>query len=159
MCVTPSRHQHQTHPLTTSLHVTGTAELSALFEDIAVYVLDSSSELRTDQYRKRDPELDEHTDSRHKRVKLEYGGSAQVLPSGDKMKPQPSVTWAGDGQTTFTATEVSFVVPVRKKLRLELVGTSEDGANGGIRGVNSSTGEFEVGLSWSDISQYLRVPI
>jgi len=141
--------------LITFPRTTGTAELSGLFEDIAVYVLDSSSELRTDQYRKHDPELDEHTDSRHKRVKLEYGGSAQVLPSGEKIKPQPSVTWKGDGQTTFTATEVSFAVPVRKKLRLELVGMSEDGANGGIRGVNNSTGEFEVGLSWSDISQFL----
>lgn len=44
-------------------------------------------------------------------------------------------------------------MPVRKKLRLELVGTAEDGENGGIRGVQPTTGQYEVGMTYNDVGE------
>lgn len=38
-------------------------------------------------------------------------------------------------------------------MQLELVGTAEDGNDGGIRGVNPATRQFEVGMSYSDIGK------
>jgi len=68
-------------------------------------------------------------------------------------KGSTSITWTTDGETSFEAAEISFAVPIRKKLTLELVGTAEEGSNGGIRGVNPATGQFEVGMSYSDIGE------
>jgi hypothetical protein len=69
------------------------------------------------------------------------------------------VIWRESGSPSFAASDVSFVVPVRKKLRFELVGMADDGAAGGMRGINPANGQCEAGLSWGDIGEQLILPL
>jgi len=53
--------------------------------------------------------------------------------------------------------DISFSVPLRKKLTLEIVGGDKArGSAGGIRAVNPSSGDVELGLAWSDIGKSIE---
>lgn len=55
------------------------------------------------------------------------------------------------GDTVFTMAEVSFAVPVRKKLTLEIL----VGPRGGVCAFNPGTALPEVGVAWKDIGMHL----
>ena len=125
--------------------LSGTQELTILFNDIAEYILTLNPSLKSSASKKRAHDEDNNSSER-KKIKTEDDGATPRTGS-------TSIAWTTDGETSFQAADISFAVPVRKKLRLELVGTAEDGSNGGIRGVNPATGQFEVGMSYSDIGE------
>ena len=52
----------------------------------------------------------------------------------------------------FVAPDVSFAVPVRKKLRVEVVAGGQ-GVEGGMRGMDMKTGETEVAVAWGDVGE------
>lgn len=54
---------------------------------------------------------------------------------------------------SFVAKEISFSVPVRKKLTLEVI----EGVEGGMRGVNTTSGDMEVGMAWKDVGEFRRL--
>ncbi|KAI9716049.1 MAG: hypothetical protein M1828_000516 [Chrysothrix sp. TS-e1954] len=59
---------------------------------------------------------------------------------------------------TLTAPDISFAIPVRKKLILELY-ERDTATPGGLRAVNASSGECEAEMAWSDIDQVFRLPV
>jgi hypothetical protein len=133
------------HRLTTYRTAEAT-DTTLLLNDIARYILRlDPPTLATAHKRSREPD---NAASASKKVKVENGDGARTTSDA-------SIAWRADGSTSFTASDVSFVVPVRKKLRFELIGTAEDGADGGVRGINSATGQCEVGISWNDIGAKL----
>ncbi len=103
-------------------------------------------------------------------LELEQGSLEQksILPAGKKRKLDElgsqtvadtagpkSNGWA-NGKPFFSATDISFWVPQRKKFRLEVV-RSDRAADGGIRAKNDGTGAAEFELSWADIGRLSSV--
>ncbi|KIV99251.1 uncharacterized protein PV09_09022 [Verruconis gallopava] len=87
------------------------------------------------------------SDAQHlsKKRRLEDGGAANGS----------TADWANRSRTAvYTAGDVSFSIPQRKKLRLEWT----DAPHGGIRAANVA-GEFEFGVSWQDIDQVFALPV
>jgi hypothetical protein len=63
--------------------------------------------------------------------------------------------WADQSiRADYTAPDISFSIPQRKKLRLEWIDSaSSDLAKGGIRAADAS-GSVEFGVSWKDIGRW-----
>lgn len=88
--------------------------------------------------------------------------AGDVLPPSKKRKC-PTSEGAADDETTrwrhgpalFTARDVSFSMPMRKKLALEIVGDKE----GGVRVVDLGKKETEAGMGWADIEQIFALPV
>jgi len=64
----------------------------------------------------------------------------------------PHMAWR-TANASFVAKEISFSVPVRKKLTLEVI----EGVEGGMRGVNTTSGDMEVGMAWKDVGEFRRL--
>jgi len=89
-------------------------------------------------------------------------GAKKIKADKDNSTPRKgstSITWTSAGEPSFKAADISFVVPIRKKLRLELVGTAEGGNNCGIRGINPATGQFEVGMRYDEIGESISLSL
>ncbi|KAL9604936.1 MAG: hypothetical protein Q9219_000124 [cf. Caloplaca sp. 3 TL-2023] len=103
------------------------AELDQLFSDILAYIDDSSAALQSQQ------------------------PNAQEEPKSKKRKLEFHDTVAVD-----SIAEISFSVPQRKKLRLEL-GKNVDG--GAIRATNPATQEVEFAIPWSEVEHCVCLPV
>jgi hypothetical protein len=90
-----------------------------------------------------------------------------TVPQSKKRKLEETVAangsaagWADRSvRADFTAPDISFSVPQRKKLRLEWVASSSgDPQKGGIRAVDAG-GDIEFGVAWKDIGMFMRFPL
>ena len=106
----------------------------------------------------------------NKKRKLDEGAASSINGLSDLRAPVNKGNW-DTAEPWYIAKEISFSVPQRKKLTLELsserphvrggksIGngqTIDAGAHdtGGIRAINPATGEVEFGLGWRDIGMY-----
>lgn len=127
-------------------------QLPKLFEDIAQYVLrlgESAGQLSNPVK----SAAGSHSGTNKKR-KLED----DVAPTA----PQQN----GDAPTgitspfiTFECKDVSFQIPARKKLKLQLVSDAKDQRNGQIRAIHQTTDDVEYALPAEHIEQVFRLPV
>ncbi|TKA73383.1 hypothetical protein B0A49_08032 [Cryomyces minteri] len=87
------------------------------------------------------------------------------LANGDGYVSQgggPAAAILGNWRTAgcyYSAQEISFQIPQRKKLTLELVPASpDDESAGGLRGANTEK-QIEFGIAWRDIDQVFCLPV
>ena len=86
---------------------------------------------------------------------LNNESSGQQAPASKKRKLEPDDSTTDDSQLDSVA-EISFSIPQRKKLKLELGRNAERGT---IRGTNPSTSEADFWLRWKDIQFCICVPV
>lgn len=99
-------------------------------------------------------------------------GTAADEPAAKKRKldgPDPQKAAAGtpgawansSSGADFTLPDVSFSIPQRKKLHLQLVGAASagDSSGGGIRGCSGGGANVEFGIGFRDIEQVFCLPI
>lgn len=64
-------------------------------------------------------------------------------------------SWAdASAQVSWRAPDVSFSIPQRKKLTVEIVSSPQGPQGGGIRAVAGAGGNVEFGISWSDVGAF-----
>ena len=112
--------------------------LSSLFEDIAVYVQHLKGPATT-------------LPTNSKKRKLDNAGTEHPHTNG--------TTAFIAGNPTFECKDVSFQIPARKKLKLELVADVKDRERKEIRLLNQQTGETEYALMADDIDQIFCLPV
>lgn len=124
--------------------------LTPLLHDIASYILllrRTHSNPDTPETGKRSLE-DTLNGSEPASKRRKPGGPVEVKEETSSTRP---VAWLNQ-DAAFVAPDVSFAVPVRKKLRVEVVACGK-GGGGGIRGVDVKTGAAEVAVAWVDIGE------
>ncbi|MCJ1352039.1 MAG: hypothetical protein MMC33_002023 [Icmadophila ericetorum] len=118
--------------------------LSPLFTDIARYIIELKEQVPSNDA--------ETTGSPAKKRKLEGDDSrGAAILNQNGSAPRVDAPWSNP----FTAPDVSFLVPQRKKLNLE-IGLQ---GNEGIRAVNPKTQDSEFYAPWSDIETILCLPV
>ena len=99
-----------------------------------------------------------------KRASSGHADDGATLPIGKKRKIDDDAggdsgsaqleSWAS-AKPYFATSDVSFSMPQRKKMRLELV--REEGRKkgaGGARAMNSASGAVEFGIAWEDVGVF-----
>ncbi|KAB8606243.1 hypothetical protein FH972_025873 [Carpinus fangiana] len=76
------------------------------------------------------------------------------IPNGNSSQPQRPGDWATRAPV-LTVPEVSFSVPMRKKMKVELLA----GSDGGLRVVDTKTQSLEASMTWDEIEQIITVPV
>ena len=97
----------------------------------------SQSELQKSKKRKHDENDDNH-DS-HTKAQPQHSNNDRLLQSGAPY---------------FSAGEISFIIPQRKKLRLEFV---RDAGIRAVAGTAAGDGAFAFGIGWANIGMFIFV--
>lgn len=119
-------------------------ELPALFGDIAKYMLSSTATTSTSQQ------------AHSKKRKLAEGSQSQQVSTNGPSTPAAAITRP---LVAFECQNVSFQVPARKKLKLQLVTDQADAATGEVRLLNPASNEAEYVLSSTQIDQIFCLPV
>lgn len=83
-------------------------------------------------------------------------GSTQTNGHGPSSKKRKLEDEASTADTYDSIADVSFSIPQRKKLKLEISRNRETGA---IRGTSAATGETEFGIRYSDVDYCICLPV
>lgn len=136
------------------------AELHTLFSDIGSFICElkrrnpnsSSSENDSEPANKKRKIEDEA--KQQLQVPTRTAISAATNANGTKSAAN---AWSNVSiQPAWKAQDVSFSIPQRKKLHMEIIKDGPKGASGGIRGVNTTSGAVEFGVSWKDVGMSIR---
>ncbi|KAI9831429.1 MAG: hypothetical protein M1819_005028 [Sarea resinae] len=111
-----------------------------LFHEIAEYTYS----LRADESNEPAAKKRKHNDNADASNLATNGSAASAAQTGWRV-----------GKSCFTAREISFSVPARKKFTLEMTAAKA----GGIRAVNPTTDALEFGIAWGDIAHVVCLPV
>ena len=106
-------------------------KLESLFQDIAQYIVNLRGITETQS---------------------QQPSKKRKLDSAFNGKEPTSSTWKPGSFSTFK--ELSFTVPQRKKLTLEI-----GDASAGLRAMNPTTNDVEFGANWRDVAQIVCLPV
>ncbi|KAF2018249.1 Rtt106-domain-containing protein [Aaosphaeria arxii CBS 175.79] len=113
---------------------------STLFRDISTYILNRTSQ--------------SVPEPASKKRKLDNSNGNNGVQNGTAKGADTANLLSASTTAWKTYTGVSFSIPQRKKLTLELV----SGKGGGVRGIGAD-GKVEFGIAWKDVDQIFCLPV
>jgi hypothetical protein len=126
-----------------SLHPSSgfTPQYGPLFEDVARYVVDTTTRMQSQIATQQKPQPAEEEPAIKKR-KLQNGNGVGTLAVKSES--------ASDAPLKFKVQDISFTIPQRKKLSLEITA-----AGGQLRARNQTTDTVEFSMAMNDIGEWL----